>query len=145
MTDPERPTTTTGTPPTPPPSAVDGDTTAVPVATTPAEPARAGDRPPQSRLRWIAAGGAIALVILVTALAAIVLTSSSPSSVLLGYVPTDSVAYGEMRLDLPGDQRQKVGQFLSKFPGFADQAALETKLDEVLDRLISEGSQGKVA
>ena len=33
-----------------------------------------GDRPPQSRVRWIAAGGAIALVILVTALAAIVLT-----------------------------------------------------------------------
>ncbi len=146
MTDSERPTTPTGTPPTspmPPPSAVDSDTTAVPVATTPTVPAGAGDRPPQSRARWIAAGGAIALVILVTALAAIVLTSSSPSSVVLGYVPTDSVAYGEMRLDLPGDQRQKVGQFLSKFPGFADQAALETKIDEVLDRLISEGSQGK--
>ena len=150
MTDSERPTTPTrtppsptGAPPTPSPSAVDGDTTAVPVATTPAEPAGAGERPPQSRVRWIAAGGAIALVILVTALAAIVLTSSTPSSVVLGYVPTDSVAYGEMRLDLPGDQRQKVGQFLSKFPGFADQAALETKLDEVLDRLITEGSQGK--
>ncbi|HET9757028.1 MAG TPA: DUF3352 domain-containing protein [Candidatus Limnocylindrales bacterium] len=143
MTDSEPLTTAAGAPPTPPPSAVDSDTTAVPVATTPAEPAGAGDRPPQSRVRWIAAGGAIALVILVTALAAIVLTSSTPSSVVLGYVPTDSVAYGEMRFDLPGDQRQKVGQFLSKFPGFADQAALETKLDEVLDRLISEGSQGK--
>jgi hypothetical protein len=143
MTDSERPMTPAETPPVPPSSAVDSDTTAVPVATMPTEPAGAGDRPPQSRARWIAAGGAIALVILVTALAAIVLTSSTPNSVLLGYVPTDSVAYGEMRLDLPGDQRQKVGQFLSKFPGFADQAALETKLDEVLDRLISEGSQGK--
>jgi hypothetical protein len=146
MTDSERPTTPPETPPTPPmppSSAVDSDTTAVPVATTPTVPAAAGDRPPQSRVRWIAAGGAIALVILVTALAAIVLTSSTPSSVVLGYVPADSVAYGELRLDLPGDQRQKVGQFLSKFPGFADQAALETKLDEVLDRLISEGSQGK--
>ncbi len=138
MTDFERPTNAEGLPP---PSAVDGDTTAVPVATTPAAPAATGDRPPHGRTRWIAAGGAIALVVLVTALAAIVLTSSAPSSVVLGYVPTDSVAYGEMRLDLPGDQRQKVGQFLSKFPGFADQAALETKLDEVLDRLIAEGSQ----
>lgn len=138
MTDLERPTNPTATPP---PSPLDGDTTAVPVATTPAAPAATGDRPPQGRTRWIAAGGAIALVVLVTALAAIVLTSSTPSSVVLGYVPTDSVAYGEMRLDLPGDQRQKVGQFLSKFPGFADQAALETKLDEVLDRLIAEGSQ----
>ena len=27
----------------------------------------------------------------------------------LGYVPADSVVYGELRLDLPGDQRQKVG------------------------------------
>ena len=140
MTDLERPTNPTSTPP---PSAVDSDTTAVPVATTSTAPAVPGDRPPQSRARWIAAGGAIAVVVLVTALAAIVLTSSTPSSVVLGYVPIDSVAYGEMRLDLPGDQRQKVGQFLSKFPGFADQAALETKLDEVLDRLIAEGSQNK--
>ena len=58
-------------------------------------------------------------------------------------MPTDSVAYGELRLDLPGDQRQNVGAFLSKFPGFADQAALDTKLDEVLDRLVGEGSQNK--
>ena len=32
--------------------------------------------------------------------------------------------YGEVRLDLPGDQRAEIGEFLSKFPGFADQAAL---------------------
>ena len=57
--------------------------------------------------------------------------------------PADSVAYGELRLDLPGDQRQEVGEFLSKFPGFADQAALDTKLDEVLDRLVAEGTDGK--
>lgn len=140
MTDSERPTTPADTPAS---GAVDSDTTAVPVATASMEPTTPGDRPPQNRGRWIAAGGAIGLVVLVTALAVIVLTSSTPSSVVLGYVPTDSVAYGEMRLDLPGDQRQKVGQFLSKFPGFADQAALETKLDEVLDRLISEASQDK--
>ncbi len=51
--------------------------------------------------------------------------------------------YGEVRLDLPGDQRRAVGEFLSKFPGFADQAALETKLDEVLDNLISEVTDGE--
>jgi hypothetical protein len=51
--------------------------------------------------------------------------------------------YGELRLDLPGDQRQQVGQFLSKFPGFADQAALDTKLDEVLDRLVANGTDAK--
>ena len=31
---------------------------------------------------------------------------------------------------------QAAGEFLSKFPGFADQAALESKLDEVLDELV---------
>jgi Protein of unknown function (DUF3352) len=142
MTDFDRPTSDPST--TPPANGMDTDTTAVPVATSPAQGASATeDRPRQSRARWIAAAGAIGLVVLVTALATLVLTSSTPTSAVLGYVPTDSVAYGEVRLDLPGDQRQKVGQFLSRFPGFADQAALETKLDEVLDRLISEGSQGK--
>ena len=36
-----------------------------------------------------------------------------------------------------------MAQFLSKFPGFADQAALDSKLDEVLDRLIGDGTKGK--
>ena len=142
MTDFERPTTDpSATPPTP--SGADTDTTATPVVTSPARPpVTTEDGSRQSRTRWIAAAVAIGVVVLITALATLVLTSSSPTSAVLGYVPTDSIAYGEVRLDLPGDQRQKVGQFLAKFPGFADQAALETKLDEVLDRLISEGSQG---
>ncbi|HEX7345338.1 MAG TPA: DUF3352 domain-containing protein [Candidatus Limnocylindrales bacterium] len=120
------------------------DTTATPVPTTSIQaPPPAGAAPRQSRARWLAAGVLIAIVVGVTGLATLVLTSSQTTSAVLGYVPTDSVAYGEVRLDLPGDQRQEVGEFLSKFPGFADQAALETKLDEVLDRLVSEGSNGK--
>jgi hypothetical protein len=120
------------------------DTTAAPVPTSAIQPPPpAGSVPRRSRSRWLAAGILIALVVGVTGLATLVLTSSQTTSVVLGYVPTDSVAYGELRLDLPGDQRQEVGEFLSKFPGFADQAALDSKLDEVLDRLVSEGSQGK--
>ena len=120
------------------------DTTATPVPTTSIQPPpTAGTAPRQSRARWLAAGVLIAIVVGVTGLATLVLTSSQTTSAVLGYVPTDSVAYGEVRLDLPGDQRQELGKFLSKFPGFADQAALETKLDEVLDRLVSEGSNGK--
>ena len=120
------------------------DTTATPVPTSAIQPPPpAGSVPRRSRTRWLAAGILIALVVGVTGLATLVLTSSQTTSVVLGYVPADSVAYGELRLDLPGDQRQEVGEFLSKFPGFADQAALDSKLDEVLDRLVSEGSQGK--
>src|SRR5688572_4833334 len=118
---------------------------ATPIATTPlappGTPASAGPR--RSRVRWLAAAGIVALIVGVTAIATLSLTGSSPTSTVAGYVPADSVAYGEVRLDLPGDQRQEVGEFLSKFPGFADQAALETKLDELLDRLLSESTDGK--
>ena len=71
------------------------------------------------------------------------LVGRSPDATVLGYVPTGTVVYGEVRLDLPGDQRRAVGEFLSQFPGFADQAALDTKLDEVLDRLVADASNGK--
>jgi hypothetical protein len=117
------------------------DTAATPVPTTAINPPTQTGSPRSSRARWLAAGVLIALVAAVTGLAAFALTSSKSTSVVLGYVPTDSVAYGELRLDLPGDQRQNLGAFLSKFPGFADQAALDTKLDEMLDRLVGEGTQ----
>jgi hypothetical protein len=117
-----------------------------PIATTHLPPqgtSQGAGAPRGSRARWLAAAGIVALIVAVTALATLSLTGSSPASTVVGYVPADSVAYGELRLDLPGDQRQEVGEFLSKFPGFADQAALETKLDEVLDRLLAEGTEGK--
>jgi hypothetical protein len=120
---------------------------ATPIATTPlappGQPGAAAAAPRRSRARWVAAAGIVALIVVITAIATLSLTGSSPASTVVGYVPKDSVAYGELRLDLPGDQRQKAGEFLSKFPGFADQAALETKLDEVLDRLLSESTEGK--
>jgi len=132
MTDFDRPTTQNET-----------DTTATPVPTTAVDPPTQAAPRRSGRVRWIAAGVLIALVVALTGLATFALTSTKSTSVVLHYVPTDSVAYGELRLDLPGDQRQNVGAFLSKFPGFADQAALDTKLDEVLDRLVGEGSQNK--
>ncbi len=117
---------------------------AAPIATTPLSGAPGSSAAPRrSRARWAAALGIVALIVGVTAFATLSLTGSSPASTVVGYVPADSVAYGELRLDLPGDQRQEVGKFLSKFPGFADQAALDTKLDEVLDRLLSEETDGK--
>ena len=120
------------------------ETTAVPVPTQPiVAPAPEPSAAKSSRARWVAAAGLIALVVGATALITLSLTASTSTSKVLGYVPADSTMYGEVRLDLPGDQRQKIGQFLSKFPGFADQAALETKLDEVLDRLTSDSTDGK--
>ncbi len=113
------------------------------VATSPVTPPPSATVRPKSRARWIAALGVVGLVIVGSVLAGLALTGSSPAATVTGYVPANSVMYGEVRLDLPGDQRAKIGEFLSKFPGFADQAALNTKLDEVLDRLLSDGTDGR--
>jgi hypothetical protein len=106
-----------------------------PTATTPVDrPSRAGAG------RWAIALGIVAIAVGVTAAAAFLLTGQAAPSVVLGYAPADSVIYTELRLDLPGDQRQKVGEFLSKFPGFDDQSTLETKLGDVLDRIVKGAS-----
>src|SRR3954469_4826268 len=97
----------------------------------------------RGRLRWAAAIAVVALVIGASAAAAALLTGSSSTATVLGYVPSTTIAYGEVRLDLPGDQKQAVGAFLSHFPGFADQASLDSKLDEVLDDLVKDASNGE--
>ncbi|MEA2630361.1 MAG: hypothetical protein QOE66_580 [Chloroflexota bacterium] len=104
----------------------------------PAIPVVARTTPRRSgRSRWGMAIGVIALVLATTVGVALLITGQTSPSSVIGYVPADAVMYGEVRLDLPGDQRRAVGEFLSKFPGFADQAALDTKLDQVLDDLVS--------
>src|SRR5688572_9868628 len=123
------------------------DTTVTPVpavTTTPLEPgagqpapaggaAFSGTTPPAraqgSRLRWFGAVGVVVLVLLASMAVALALTGASSTAVVTGYVPAGSEMYGEVRLDLPGDQKKEIGEFLSAFPGFADQAALDTKLD----------------
>jgi len=112
--------------------------TAAPVVVTASTPPRR-----RSRLRWAAAIAIVALVIGASAAAAALLTGSTSSATVLGYVPEHTIVYGEVRLDLPGDQKRAVGEFLSKFPGFADQASLDTKLDQVLDDLIRKASNGQ--
>jgi Protein of unknown function (DUF3352) len=102
-----------------------------------AVPARRG-----GRLRWAAAIAVVAVVLAATVAVAALVTGSSAASVVVGYVPADTTMYGEVRLDLPGDQRQALGSFLQKFPGFADQASLDSKIDEVLDDLIRGATDG---
>lgn len=109
----------------------------VQVASSEAKPGRGG------RLRWAVAIAVVAVVVGATVAVAALLTGSTSQASVLRYVPQDTVVYGELRLDLPGDQRQAAGEFLAKFPGFADQAALDTKLDEALDQLIGKASDGK--
>lgn len=96
-----------------------------------------------SRTRWLIGGG-----VAVTAVAALVfaaaLVGARPLPDVLKYVPSDSAIVVELRPELPGDQRQKIGNFLANFPGFDDQAILDQKLDEAFDRIVRESSRGAV-
>jgi len=116
------------------------------VASTPTAPVvpvvAAGRTPRRGRLRWAAAVAMVAIIVGTSVAAAALITGRSSQASVLGYVPDATTMYGEIRLDLPGDQRRAAGEFLSKFPGFADQAALESKLDEVLDDLVKGASNG---
>lgn len=95
-----------------------------------------------ARTRWLIGGG-VAVAAFVIAVAAALLLSSRQVPEAMKYVPGDSVLVGELRLDLPGDQLQHVGNLLSHFPGFKDQSTLPAKIDETLNRLVSDASNGK--
>jgi hypothetical protein len=82
---------------------------------------------------------ALAVVVGVVSVGAALLAAGAQGSAVRGWLPAGTVAYLELRADLPGDQRAKVGDILAKFPGFADQASLDAKIDEALDRIL-EGS-----
>ena len=115
---------------------------ATPAPTTPAvpPPASSGRRP--GRVRWAVAVAVVALVVVVSGVAAALLTGSAPNAKILAWAPGNSIVYGEFRLDLPGDQRQNLAEFLSHFPGFDDQAAIDTKLDETFDQFIGKVTEG---
>ena len=103
----------------------------------------ASSRRRSNGLRWAIALGGVAVVLGVT-VALLALAGGRPSpSIAVGYMPTDTVSYGEYRLDLPGDQRGKMAAFLAKFPGFADQANVQAKLYEVFDRIVAAVSDNK--
>jgi hypothetical protein len=97
---------------------------------------------PRPPIRWPIAIALVALVLVVSVAVAILITGRAPNGKVLGYVPADSIMYGEARLDLPGDQRHALASFLSKFPGFADQAAIDGKLNELMDQFIRDATNG---
>jgi hypothetical protein len=95
------------------------------------------------RWRWVAAGLATLLVVVV--IGAVLFfagpRSGTPSTASL-YAPSETVAYVELRHDLPGDQRDRLARFMSHFPGFADPAAFQQKLDESLDQILETSGSG---
>jgi hypothetical protein len=97
-----------------------------------------------SRLRWVVALVATALIVTAgVALALVVGGSRTQTALGPTFMPAGSVAYVEARLDLPGDQRERLAQFLGRFPGFADPSTFERKIDEVFDDLLG-GASGNL-
>lgn len=97
----------------------------------------------RSSARWAIALLVVALVVAVAGGAFFILAGGSETFTTAGWAPAESVAYGVIRTDLPGDQRQNVASLLAPFPGFADQSTFDQKLDEALDRLIKAGTDGR--
>ncbi|HET9435759.1 MAG TPA: DUF3352 domain-containing protein [Candidatus Limnocylindrales bacterium] len=97
--------------------------------------------PGSSRARWLVGGGVAVAAVAVIAIAAVML-GARPLPEVLKYVPADAAVVVELRPELPGDQRQQLGNFLAHFPGFDDQSILDDKIDEALERLFESGSSG---
>jgi hypothetical protein len=130
-------------PPVPPAFAAAEPPGPAAVPTTPVEMAPAGPRPGRSKLKWLIAGVVTLLVAGTAAGATLLLTKDAGDPAVLAYAPADSVAYAEMRLDLPGSQSAELAKVMKAFPGFEDQAAFPVKLSEALDQLVGEASDGK--
>jgi hypothetical protein len=141
----QRPTTDTETsapPPPPPPFDWGGPPTflSTPVpAPVAAAPQRRGP------WRWIIALLAT-VVVIVAGIGIAVFAQSSRSSSSIGptFLPANTAVFADARLDLPGNQREKLTAFLARFPGFADQASFDLKVNEVFDRWAGDVSQGKL-
>jgi hypothetical protein len=91
------------------------------------------------RLRWLVA--VVVSLLVIGAIALIFMLANPPAqgglSALARYAPADTVAYVEARLDLPGDQRDRLVSFMSHFPGFADPANFERKISDTLDQALA--------
>jgi hypothetical protein len=133
-------------PPAPPSGPVDpaqpASAAAVPTAPVAGATAR---RPGRSKLKWAVAGLVTLLVAGAAAAGTLVLTAESGDPSVLAWTPADSVAYAELRLDLPGSQSTELPKLMKAFPGFEDQAAFPVKMSEVLDRVAGAASDGTVS
>jgi len=76
------------------------------------EPVVTTGGPGPNRVRWAVGLGVAALAVAV-AIGAIIVLGSRPMPEALKYIPADAAAVAEVRMDLPGDQMQKLGNLLA--------------------------------
>jgi hypothetical protein len=91
-------------------------------------------------VRWV-----IALLVTVAMLVSttgVVVFAQTGSSGGPAFAPATSVLWAELRLDLPGSQEEDLSELLGHLPGFADPSALDAKVNELLDQVVSQVSNG---
>jgi hypothetical protein len=94
---------------------------------------------------WRAAvAGLVSAIMLVAMLGVAVFAQTGKAAEGPTFLPESSVLYAELRLDLPGDQRDNLMAFLGHLPGFADSASFDTKLDETIDQMLG-GSDSPIS
>ena len=109
-------------------------------ATTDLHPVRpAANRRPRV---WGALCAFLVSVSMLLAVSGVAVFAQSGAAGGPAFVPATAVAYGEIRLDLPGDQHEQLAAFMAHFPGFADPSTFDTKLDQILDQALSSATGG---
>jgi hypothetical protein len=91
--------------------------------------------------RWLVAAVATALLVVSgSGLVAFAQTGGGPG-VGPSFLPAGTPVYFEIRADLPAGQRETLAQMLARFPGFADVASFDMKVDAALDQALSSSMQ----
>jgi hypothetical protein len=91
-----------------------------------------------AHLRWAVA--LVATVALIVSGSGLVVFAQSGAGESQGpvFVPSDAAIYLEARVDMPAGQDEALAQMLTAFPGFADTASFDMKVDELLSGLAAE-------
>lgn len=98
-------------------------------------------RPRWQQTLFGSGGAALLLAALAVALLLVfALTGSAPAAteVAYRYVPADAAFAAEVRLDLPGDQRDELVDFATGLPGFDGELAVFEQIDALLSDAVEE-------
>lgn len=115
------------------------------------EPSAAYDTPPTApratRRLLLPLIGLLVLVVVVVAAAYVVLSMQRGAGAAdtrpgYEYLSDQSMLALELRLDLPGDQREQLVRFLTRFPQFSDAAQVESSFEQMLNEAIATASSG---
>jgi hypothetical protein len=95
--------------------------------------------------RWLVALAATALLVVSgSGLVAFAQTGGGPG-VGPSFLPAGAPIYVEIRADLPAGQREALAQMMANFPGFADAANFDMKVDAALDEALRSSSDQAIS